>query len=218
MPVGAALSDLLTDIRARRSIRTNFRREPVSREVISEILECGLAAPSSKNSQSWRFHVVADTDILDAIAGQVLSAGGKDDFVPVDPLTGSARRIYDSSVRESAHILEQVPVAIVIENLGRFSHNRQVLASTNPMYLQNALLGYSLEMIGIGAAIENMWLATNLLGLGAVFMRDVLIAEASIKKILHISGDIVGALGLGYYDHYPIPPKTIKDSRVRYVE
>ncbi|ORX17356.1 hypothetical protein AWC27_17985 [Mycobacterium szulgai] len=55
-------------------------------------------------------------------------------------------------------------------------------------------------MLGIGAAVENMWLAANALGLGAVFMADVLVAEDAIKRKLGIGGDLVGVLSLGPHD------------------
>jgi nitroreductase len=53
---------MLTVIKAinkRRSVR-NFKREPVSEEMILQMLESARLAPSGSNSQPWRFIVVTD--------------------------------------------------------------------------------------------------------------------------------------------------------------
>ena len=42
----------------RRSIR-GYRREPVPKSVIKEVIEIAMRAPSSLNTQPWNFYVVA---------------------------------------------------------------------------------------------------------------------------------------------------------------
>ncbi len=49
-----ALDNLINE---RRSIR-GYKKEPVSRELITEIIEVAKGAPSSMNTQPWFFHVV----------------------------------------------------------------------------------------------------------------------------------------------------------------
>ena len=44
-------------VNERRSIR-GYKKEPVSRKLISEIIEVAKGAPSSMNTQPWFFHVV----------------------------------------------------------------------------------------------------------------------------------------------------------------
>lgn len=44
-------------VRGRRSIR-GFRQEPVSKQVLREILETAMRAPSSHNTQVWNFYVI----------------------------------------------------------------------------------------------------------------------------------------------------------------
>jgi len=46
-------------ILTRRSVREGFTGQPIPRSVLAEIVRCGCAAPSAKNTQPWRFHVVA---------------------------------------------------------------------------------------------------------------------------------------------------------------
>ena len=54
-------------IKGRRSIRS-YKDESVSKELISKILEAAQHAPSSKNSQPWKFLVIRNAEILEKLA------------------------------------------------------------------------------------------------------------------------------------------------------
>lgn len=191
---------------ARRSIRAGFDRQPIPGSVMREIVRCGLAAPSSKNAQPWRMHIVTDRATLGLLADAVEHAEGADEYVPHDPATGRPRAAYVSTVRESAQVLREVAAAIFMENRGLFSNGRAGLVSATRPALAGSLVGFGLEMIGIGAAIENMWLAAEALGVRVAFMGDVAIAEDDIRRVLGIPGDLVGVLALGFSD-MPAPPR-----------
>jgi nitroreductase len=191
---------------ARRSIREGFDRQPVPGSVLREIVRCGLAAPSSKNAQPWRMHVVTDRATLGVLADAVEHARGVDEYVPHDPATGRPRPAYASTVRESAQVLREVAAAIFMENRGLFSNGRAGLIGATRPALAGSLVGFGLEMIGIGAAIENMWLAAEALGVRVAFMGDVVIAEDDIRAVLGIAGDLAGVLALGFSD-VPLPPR-----------
>ena len=57
----------LESIFARRSIRA-YTGEPVSHEAITQILEAGMAAPSSMNRRPWHFIVIRDRATLTKLA------------------------------------------------------------------------------------------------------------------------------------------------------
>ena len=59
--------DALEAIMTRRSIRS-FTNEPVSDEEIRILLEAAMSAPSAVSILPWRFVVITDRKILDAIA------------------------------------------------------------------------------------------------------------------------------------------------------
>jgi len=182
----------------RRSVREGFTDAPVPRAVLEDILRCGLAAPSSKNARPSRFHVVTDRDLLDVIAREVESSEDLDTYVPFDPVTGKPRPEWSSTVIESAEVLRNARVAIFVENTGTFSRGRQALVNASPEALAGSIVGYTLEAMGLGAAIQSMWIAAVAHGLAGVFMGDVLIAERAIKRRFAIAGDLVGVLALGY--------------------
>jgi len=58
--------DALEAIKGRRSIR-EFTDEPISKEILTEILDAARWAPSGGNRQGWRFVVVTDPQVKEMI-------------------------------------------------------------------------------------------------------------------------------------------------------
>jgi nitroreductase len=124
-------------IKLRRSIR-HFTEEPVSDEVIDQILECGLWAPSGKNNQPWKFAVIRDSALRASLA----------------PLTH-----YGS-------IIQSAPVCIAF-----FLDHSRVYDRTK-------------DTQAAGAAIQNMLLAIHSLGLGGVWLGEILKNKERVGEIL----------------------------------
>ena len=57
---------VIENIMARRSIR-RYKAEPVDRETMAKILECGINAPNGQNRQSWEVRVVDSPELMDEI-------------------------------------------------------------------------------------------------------------------------------------------------------
>ena len=58
--------DVRECILKRRSIR-KFKDQDVSKEIIKDLLECAMAAPSACNKQPWEFFVVENKEILEKV-------------------------------------------------------------------------------------------------------------------------------------------------------
>lgn len=58
------MNETIKTILSRRSIRS-FKPEQLKKEELDTIIECGLNAPSTVNSQSWHFTVIQNRDLLD---------------------------------------------------------------------------------------------------------------------------------------------------------
>lgn len=205
---------MIATIRGRRSIREGFTGAPVPEEVIEEILHSGLCAPSSKNAQPWRLHVVTADATLREIADCVEHSKGAERYVPIDPLTGEPRPGLVSTVVESAEVLRQVSLGIFVESVWSFSGGREALAAAGDSERRGALVGFALDMLGIGALLQSMWLAAESHGLRGVFMGDVMIAERSIASLLGLEGDLLGVLALGYAPNGVAAPRRISQGRV----
>jgi len=58
--------DAIDAILSRRSIR-KYTTDPVPENLIKQLLEAAMSAPSASNQQPWHFIVINDRDILDEI-------------------------------------------------------------------------------------------------------------------------------------------------------
>jgi len=191
-----APSPVLDAIVSRRSTRSGFAPEPMSDTELDRLMRAGNAAPSSKNSRPWRFHVLTTSALHGAIA-DLMRSMDNDTFIPHDNRSGRPHEGYVSTVQESANTISAAPVLLVVENECPFSGGSSQLSRASRTQLPNGLVGYGLEMLGIGAAIQNVLLEAVELGLGAVFIGDIQIAAAEIEQLLKLSGDLVGIVAVG---------------------
>lgn len=58
--------NVVENIMTRRSIR-DYKSEPVSREQMAKVLECGIYAPSAMNMQAWAVRVVDAPDFIEGV-------------------------------------------------------------------------------------------------------------------------------------------------------
>ena len=204
---------VLEAIKTRRSIR-KFREIPIPEELLKKVIDCGLRAPSSKNSQPWRFHVVRDKEMREKVADILLSNPQAKEDGPIDPKTGKLNPNFTPTVVESADVLKSAPVAIFIENHSPLvGGKKEVIGSP---YVNDAIFGLQFDLLGIGASVENMLLAAHSQGLGGVFMGDIVLEEDNIKKLFQMQGDLVGVVALGYPDQKDSWDKPLEKNRVVY--
>jgi nitroreductase len=210
-------SPLVDLILRRRSVREGYLDQEVPREVLERVVACGLSGPSSKGSSPVRLTVVTGAPRLTRLARLVANAPGWQEYVPHDPATGKPRPEWQSSVQESAAVLASAPAAIFVVNGGPFSGGRRALLDAEPAARELAITGYELELAGLGAALENLWLAALADGLSAAFLGDIGVAEISLRKELGLEGDLLGVLVLGYAEPRDVRPAQEPDrSAVRW--
>ena len=68
------MNNKLAPIFARRSIR-KYQDRPVSDDMIQDLLEAAMAAPSANGKDPWRFIVIKDRDMLGRVAGGLKFGG-----------------------------------------------------------------------------------------------------------------------------------------------
>lgn len=61
-----AKSVVMENILTRRSVR-DYKPEPVDRELMAKVLECGIYAPSAMNLQPWEVRVVDAPDFIEGV-------------------------------------------------------------------------------------------------------------------------------------------------------
>ncbi len=176
------MPETLHDIAARRSIR-RYTAEPIPRESLEQILAATVQAPSAKNQQPWRFVV------LEGSAARELATIMKR---AADRLTDEGEDI--GSLAWTAAIVEQAPVTILVYDA---APPEEIPAAFHDDYR-------FVMLQSIGGAIQTMLLAAQALGLGSLWICDVLYCEEQISVwVGHSADKLVAAVSLGYADESP---------------
>jgi nitroreductase len=134
------VNQILETIRNRRSIR-KYLSEQLPRELLDEILDAALWAPSGHNEQPWHFLVVQDAATLDRINDETKKRMGRSDI-------GWVR---DMGNNENFHVFYHAPTVVIVSG-------REVPG------------GILSPKVDCSAAIENMILAATSLGVGSCWI------------------------------------------------
>ena len=153
-------SDLFEIIRTTRSMR-RLKPDPVPNDLIRKILEAGVCAPSGGNMQRWRFLVIRDAGIKQAVGAYYKRAWDEQvgpRYRAGEPAPGMNRerflRLLDAAEYLAAHIHE-APVWIV-PCLEGGPPTRSSGSSIYPA-VQNMLL--AARAVGLGATLTTLYLA-----------------------------------------------------------
>ncbi len=119
--------DVFEAIEKRRSVRSFDPNRDVPEEMVEEILRCGCQAPSAGNVQPWRFIVVRDEGLKQALAAAALGQ----DFVAQAPvvivvcadlashsLSYGQRGVELYSIQDTAAAIENMLLAATALELG----------------------------------------------------------------------------------------------------
>ena len=189
-------------INSRRSIRRFSDRE-IPHDIICKIIESGIKAPSSKNRQPWKFMVIqgqAKEEMLRAFrAGIQREKSGR------AMLPESSRHLRGAEY--TVQIMEQAPVNLFIINPLGLDLDSPATPEQRIYEICNAQ--------SIGAAVENMTLAAEGLGLGSLWICDIFFAYRELNQWLGVQGTLTAAMALGYADEAPGPrPRKSMDDLV----
>ena len=190
---------MLSAIIDRRSIR-KYKNTQVPQNIVEEIIQAGMLAPSSKNRQPWKFIVTAGSSKDDAlmVMGKGLEREKKKPLLPesVQHLSGAEYTL---------RIMKQAPVIIFIVNSLGIDIQCSLNLEEHVYEICNAQ--------SIGAAIENMTLTATELGLGSLWICDTYFAQKELNHWLNTAGELIAAMAIGYPDEMPAarPRKNIND-------
>lgn len=173
-------------IETRRSIR-KFKADAVPHEYMEQILEAARIAPSSRNGQTWKFLVLgpesrerALTAMDNSIRRQMEAGGNR------QTLAGAAHTL---------RIMKASPELVFVVN-----------PTAGPMLAPIEGMPHAMELldtVSVGAAVENMILEAESLGLGTLWIGFTIVAYDEIVEALGISGQLLCAVSVGYPDEQP---------------
>ncbi|MCM1173230.1 MAG: nitroreductase family protein [Clostridium sp.] len=180
----------LDAIQKRRSIR-KFQQKAVPMELINKILDAGRAAPSAKNRQPWHYIVFAGKhkkELLDA-----MEDGLKREERGITDLPKSRYGLADA--RNTLRIMKEAPVIIIVMN----TNGKSPFLSID----HDERITEICDSLAIGAAVENMLLAAEELGLGALWIANTCFAYRELISYLHTDKQLACAIAIGYANEQP---------------
>ena len=170
--------EVLKAIKDRRSIRM-FKSTLLDKSIVEDIINCGRLAPSAKNRQPWYF-IIVQNNFKNKIANLMIEDSSKR-----NNKEERARLGCPSSVNPTANVIKQAPILIL------------VFREKNNNWIEG-------DNLSIGACIENMCLRAADLGLGSLWIRDIVYVAQDVAELLN-RGDMElnCALALGYANQFP---------------
>lgn len=176
-------------ISSRRSIR-KFGKKELSSGCIRKIIQAGIDAPSPKNRQPWKFTVVTGPQKAEMI--KCLRKGIEREEKTHEVFPGYVQ--YIAGAKRTVDSMEQAPVTVFIEN--RLSKN-QILFTEEEKFFETA------NVQSVGAAIQNMLLAAQSMGIGSLWICDIYFAYREICIWLETDNQVIAAVSFGYPDERP---------------
>ncbi len=191
---------MISAIYDRRSIRS-FLDTPISEQDITDILTCGIKAPSSKNRQPWKFIVIqknAKAEMLKVFRQGIVREESKSALLPNN-------KQHIAAAKHTVDIMEEAPVIVFVLNL----LGKNILAELTP----EERIYEICNIQSIGAAIQNMLLAATEKGIGSLWICDIYFSYSELCEWLNCEGELIAAIAFGYPNEFPRerPRKNIED-------
>lgn len=187
----------------RRSIR-KFKNKPVSKKILTKILEAGRVSPSAKNRQPWKFIVFSETEkdkLLDCMEKGIL----REEKNPLLP--ESKNGIADA--KNTLRIMRTAPIIIIVLNTNAISPFKSIDFDSRITEICDTL--------SIGASVENILLRAKELGIGTLWIANTCYAYPELTEFLNTDCQLVCAIALGYAAEKPKPrPRKTASEIIEY--
>lgn len=175
-------------IYGRRSIR-RFKPDAVPRELMEQVLDAAIKAPSGMNRQPWRF-VVLEHEKKDRVA-EILNK-------EISRLKKLNKSI--GAAEATVKVILSAPVLVLVFNSeSRMKGLVRFFSSVMDV----------LDIQSVGGAVQTMLLAAQDLGLGTLWIGNVFFSMKKICRYVGRNEELIAAVAVGYPDEAP-PPRPRK--------
>lgn len=197
---------MIKEIQSRRSIR-KYKQMEVPKDVLEQIIEAGRLAPSGKNKQPWKF-LVYEKHAKEGLLAQ-MEAGLKRETDGEAILPDTRYGLPDA--RNTLRIMKEAPTIIIVMNPYGNSPFESCTVDKRVTEIVDSL--------SIGAAIQNMLLEAERLGIGTLWIGNTFFAYPELAEYVNEQGQLVAAIALGYADESPAqrPRKSLDEITVYYI-
>lgn len=186
--------ELIEVIKNRISTR-KFKKDSVEREKLELLIDAARLAPSAKNRQPWYF-VILENEIKNKVADIMSNqlASQQDICGRVDEPTNPHNPA--GSVKASIEIIKEAPVLILV------FRNKDIEWKEG-------------DYLSIGCAVEHLCLRATDIGLGSLWIRDVVYARSEISSFVNkVDMELVTAVSIGYSNEFPYERRKKKITEI----
>lgn len=198
------MNSIIQNIKERRSIR-RYLDKPVPKEIIKELIDAAVYAPSSHNRQPWNFVIVSKKEVIDGLSKDIKSW-----YKSIATL--SMPLSFIAEVRKS---VEEMSKRVKSEK-DLFFYNAPCLiiihAPKKRFFMQDC-----------SCASQNMMLAARSLGIGSCWIgfADIVLNKSNkMKKKLGIplSHEVMATVAFGYPEKFPSQALPRREVKVDWIE
>lgn len=218
--------DILEGVRSRKSIRA-FSPEPVSEQVLRELLKVAIRAPSGLNRQPWEFFI-ARGDALKELKRKNLEkhrlGEAPDPEIPIGPIKGISPALEGIYRERKVELAKQIFKLLKIakgdkkkrqewtEHMVQFYDAPAVIF----VVVDKQLYG-NWPILDIGLLCQNILLAAQVYRLGTCIMRAAVDYPKQVRKVIRIpeTKRIIIGIAIGYPDwNHPVNQLNTNRERI----
>jgi nitroreductase len=202
--------DIIEGINQRRSIRA-FKSDPVPKEVLEEIMELALRAPSYDNTQPWEFAIASGTKLKE-IRQAFAEKASAEEPNPDIPLVAEFPQPYDTRRRVLGRKIFELKgirredkekrMWWLLQGLRSFEAPCAIYICIDRSVYQQGDTVNIWPVFDCGSVAENIMLLATRYGLGTVAQIQAVLYPDVLRKVLEIPDSklIVLGISVGYPD------------------
>lgn len=187
-------------MKKRRSIR-KFKQEPLTRDVLAQLINAGITAPSAGNRQLWRFTVVQDRKLIRQASASV-EEQRQNIIQQVQPSLRADFENYSGTFTA----FKDAP-ALLVALYKPVTTFADLLKEEADQNIKKNLLEIDRDsaFLSVSLAVQNILLQAVELGIGTCCMTGPLIAQDRLENIFDIPDNwhIAVLIAAGFPDEAP---------------
>jgi nitroreductase len=170
----------LTEFLKTRTSHRKYQPDPIPEATIRRLIDCARYAPSGHNLQPWRFVAVADREQIQAM-GEAVDAQYSRIIADVPE---DVRKKYEAYRFYVTHFKDAPLVFVVLAT--KSTYITTDLATEYGIDLP-PVAHVDMDLLGVGAVVQNLLLAAHAEGLGACCMTDpITYAQQQLEALLPV--------------------------------
>ena len=188
-------------LKNRRSIQ-KYEPKEISDEILETILEGAAWAPSAHTTQPWRF-IVMKNSVLKLKLARAMAACWKRDLIKDGVSENDCKNLVETSVKHFSNAPLLVIPCLTMAGMHQYPDKKR------------KKIEFLMGVQSVAAAIENMLLAADSMGLGACWFCAPLFCPDTVRKVLKLPPNFEpqALVTLGYPAFRPEAPsrKPLKE-------